>query len=218
MPIEFICQSCSKKLRVPDDSGGKKSRCPDCGAIMQVPQPSYDQQEPPEQPDEYGSLPSPPPHQSDKPAPDFSSSSDLSAQAAASGNISSGSEDPSNPFAEQAVNPYSSPMETGGSGLPPHRGGTIFTMGLMALICSVPNCLCCYLMFMMIPALCLAIPAWVMGRADLLAMRQGGMDPSGEGQTRGGIVMAIIALAICALAIITWIALLVVGIVSSEFN
>ena len=220
MPIEFLCQSCSKKLRVPDDSGGKKTRCPDCGATMLVPQPRYEQ-EPPEKPDQYGSLPSPFAQQSDKPAPDFSSSSDFSAQAAASGNISSSSDDSSNPFAEQPENPYQSPLEmggSGGSGLPPHRGGIIFTMGLMALICSVPNCLCCYFWIMLIPAFTLAIPAWVMGRADLLAMQQGRMDPSGEGQTRSGYIMAIIAVAISILAIVSWFALLVVGMVGGEFN
>ncbi|MFO0905454.1 MAG: hypothetical protein U0939_20765 [Pirellulales bacterium] len=37
MPIEFRCAGCQKLLRTPDDSAGKKARCPDCGAIVDVP-------------------------------------------------------------------------------------------------------------------------------------------------------------------------------------
>lgn len=37
MPIEFRCESCSKLLRTPDESAGKKAKCPQCGAIVDVP-------------------------------------------------------------------------------------------------------------------------------------------------------------------------------------
>ncbi|HND52264.1 MAG TPA: hypothetical protein PLV92_07700 [Pirellulaceae bacterium] len=37
MPIEFRCNGCQKLLRTPDESAGKKARCPDCGAIVDVP-------------------------------------------------------------------------------------------------------------------------------------------------------------------------------------
>jgi hypothetical protein len=37
MPIEFRCPGCSKLLRTPDESAGKKARCPDCGTIADVP-------------------------------------------------------------------------------------------------------------------------------------------------------------------------------------
>ncbi len=37
MPIETICQSCARKLRVPDSHAGKKARCPQCGLIYVVP-------------------------------------------------------------------------------------------------------------------------------------------------------------------------------------
>lgn len=37
MPIETICQGCSKKLRVGDEHAGKQARCPSCGAIYTVP-------------------------------------------------------------------------------------------------------------------------------------------------------------------------------------
>jgi phage FluMu protein Com len=37
MPIEFRCESCSKLLRTPDESAGKKAKCPQCGTIVDVP-------------------------------------------------------------------------------------------------------------------------------------------------------------------------------------
>jgi len=38
MPIEFRCSGCQRTLRTPDDSAGKQARCPECGAIVLVPQ------------------------------------------------------------------------------------------------------------------------------------------------------------------------------------
>jgi hypothetical protein len=37
MTIEFRCPSCNQQLRVPDESVGKKARCPKCQAIVPVP-------------------------------------------------------------------------------------------------------------------------------------------------------------------------------------
>ena len=36
MPIEFPCNSCGKKLRVPDTAVGKKARCPNCQTVNVV--------------------------------------------------------------------------------------------------------------------------------------------------------------------------------------
>ncbi len=36
--IEFHCARCGKKLRVRDDTGGKRGKCPQCGAVLDVPQ------------------------------------------------------------------------------------------------------------------------------------------------------------------------------------
>lgn len=37
MPIEFFCPGCSKLLRTPDESAGKKAKCPQCATIVDVP-------------------------------------------------------------------------------------------------------------------------------------------------------------------------------------
>jgi uncharacterized RDD family membrane protein YckC/phage FluMu protein Com len=37
MPIEFNCSQCNKQLRTPDETAGKKAKCPQCGAVTQIP-------------------------------------------------------------------------------------------------------------------------------------------------------------------------------------
>jgi phage FluMu protein Com/uncharacterized membrane protein len=39
MPIAFRCTGCQRLLRTADDSVGKPAKCPECGAIVTVPQP-----------------------------------------------------------------------------------------------------------------------------------------------------------------------------------
>ncbi len=39
MPIEFLCNACSRKLRVPDGTGGKTCCCPVCKTKLLIPQP-----------------------------------------------------------------------------------------------------------------------------------------------------------------------------------
>jgi len=37
MPIEFNCQGCGTFIRTPDNSAGKKGKCPKCQTIVQIP-------------------------------------------------------------------------------------------------------------------------------------------------------------------------------------
>lgn len=39
MPWEFHCQFCGSRLRVPENTAGKRTRCPSCGAEQAIPQP-----------------------------------------------------------------------------------------------------------------------------------------------------------------------------------
>ena len=39
VPIEFHCPQCQHRLRTPDDSAGKQSRCPQCGHVQAIPKP-----------------------------------------------------------------------------------------------------------------------------------------------------------------------------------
>jgi phage FluMu protein Com len=38
MAIEFRCSQCNKLLRTGDDTVGKKAKCPECGAVMTIPE------------------------------------------------------------------------------------------------------------------------------------------------------------------------------------
>ena len=35
--IEFLCDQCKKRLRVPDESAGKKAKCPQCESVQDIP-------------------------------------------------------------------------------------------------------------------------------------------------------------------------------------
>ena len=58
-------------------------------------------------------------------------------------------------------------------GMLPHRGGMILSFGLLGwTVCFF-----------------FGIPAWILGASDLRAMRDGRMDPAGEGMTRAGLYL-----------------------------
>lgn len=42
MAIEFRCQRCDKLLRTPDESAGKKAKCPECATIQDVPEQGFE--------------------------------------------------------------------------------------------------------------------------------------------------------------------------------
>jgi hypothetical protein len=65
----------------------------------------------------------------------------------------------------------------------PHRGAAVLTLGILALVGLV---IC-------IPSLILGPIAWVMGSNDLVLIRSGRMDRSGEGLTTSGQTCGIIA-------------------------
>ncbi len=63
--------------------------------------------------------------------------------------------------------------------LEPHRGTLILVLGILSI------CLPCF-------SLVLGPIAWYMGASDLRAIRQGRMDPSGEGTTKAGYICGIV--------------------------
>jgi hypothetical protein len=75
-----------------------------------------------------------------------------------------------------------------------HRGSSILTLGILSLC-----------MFFCMPGFILAIVTLVMALNDLAAMRRGQMDETGRGQTKAGLICAIIALVFEGLAIFSCI-------------
>ena len=70
--------------------------------------------------------------------------------------------------------------------LEPHRGGLILALGIISLLVCGP----------------VGIAAWVMGSADLQAMRRGTMDPTGQGPTQAGYICGIIASVFMAIGLV----------------
>jgi hypothetical protein len=79
----------------------------------------------------------------------------------------------------------------------PHRGDTILLLGLASLGT---------IMFCWPFNLALAIAAWVMGQHDLAEMREGRMDPDGQGNTQAGRVCGIVSVAVSVLLVLGGIA------------
>jgi hypothetical protein len=107
----------------------------------------------------------------------------------------------SNPFADrpdQDTNPYVSPtaLQTPvRSYRQPHRGGLILTFGIVGLLCCMP----------------LGIVAWVMGAADLKAIRAGTMDPAGQSMTQAGMVIGIISVVLACIGIVVNVLMVVLS-------
>ena len=80
-------------------------------------------------------------------------------------------------------------------GLEPHRGTLILVLGILSLV------LCSFFT---------GIPAWIMGKGDLAKIKDGMMDPEGEGTTKAGMICGMICCIITAvsLAIVLFIVIL----------
>ena len=77
----------------------------------------------------------------------------------------------------------------------PHRGGAILALGIIGLVV----CQIC------------SIIAWVMANTDLPKMRDGRMDPEGEGLTSAGKILGIIGVVMIIASIGIVILILVLG-------
>ena len=81
-------------------------------------------------------------------------------------------------------------------GLEPHRGTLILVLGILSLV------LCGFFT---------GIPAWIMGKGDLAKIKDGMMDPEGEGPTKAGMICGMICCIISAVGIGLIILLMILG-------
>lgn len=227
MPIEFRCVQCNKLLRTPDDSAGKTGQCPHCQTRMEIPKPPPK----PVSDDLFGAPPA------DPPPLDYKGPGEPMGAAPAP-NVFSDSYG-ERMYGPAGYSPYSSSPGVGygyptapsaGYGYPaahyrPHRGAMILTFGIISTISAAANslgCLCCFFWIVSIPAaplaLGLGIPAWVMGQADLHAMKSGYMDPSGHGITMTGYIMGIVGVALVALGAVGFLISFVFGFANAAIN
>ena len=94
------------------------------------------------------------------------------------------------------MNPSPSQFGTAPGGLEPHRGTLILVLGILSLV------LCSFFT---------DIPAWIMGKGDLAKIKDGMMDPEGEGPTKAGMMCGMICCIINAVLIGLFILLMILG-------
>ena len=94
------------------------------------------------------------------------------------------------------INSNPSQFGTAPGNLEPHRGTLILVLGILSLV------LC---------GLFTGIPAWIMGKGDLIKIRDGTMDPEGKDSTKAGMICEIISCTITAVILAIFILLIFVG-------
>ncbi|MCI0460620.1 MAG: zinc-ribbon domain-containing protein [Gemmataceae bacterium] len=82
------------------------------------------------------------------------------------------------------------------SHMQPHRGSLILTLGIVSFFCF--SCI-------------LGPVSWAMGASDLNKMRNGEMDPEGEGSTRAGMICGIISTILVVIVTIFYVILFAAG-------
>ena len=95
------------------------------------------------------------------------------------------------------------PQAPAGMPVKPHRGGMILAFGIIGIVCS---------------CIIFAILAWVMGGGDLKEMAAGRMDRTGEGMTKAGKIIGMIATILQIVVFVIWIILVAVGAASFSFR
>jgi hypothetical protein len=95
----------------------------------------------------------------------------------------------------------------------PHRGPMVLVFGIISVVFSVFSCCGAPGMLAGVVALGLGIPAWVIGRRDLRRIREGQMDPAGEGQTQAGMICGIVGTCIAGTLMLIAVVIIVVYVV-----
>jgi predicted Zn finger-like uncharacterized protein len=191
------CPSCGRKLRVPDELLGKAVKCPTCEHMFEAPTAQAQTTSPAVFPQAPNSAFSPPaaPHESAAPlgsegqptanqdtdfqrCPNCAERNDKdAAHCRFCGEALQHAEQEADRPGEQ-THPPSVRRDA-----EPHHGPLILVLGIISIV---------MVMVCGLVGLPLGIAAWVMGRRDLLKMRQHVMDPEGAGLTQAGMICGII--------------------------
>jgi hypothetical protein len=81
-------------------------------------------------------------------------------------------------------------------GMKPHRGVLVLVLGILGLVLCVIS----------------GIVAWILGSTDLKEMDAGRMDPTGRSLTQAGKIIGIVAVCLNVLALLFWLAMMILGI------
>ena len=210
MPTIVDCPSCNRKLRVPDDLLGRNVKCPTCSTTFQASVSPSSVMTPPAPP----APPAKPQAVAEPPA--FSDGPPLAQKRCpyCGENVVADAERCQH--CGELLEGEDRPWERHGGAVrrdsEPHRGGMILTFGIVSVclgpIGMVPPCCYINILFSGI-GLGLGIAAIIMGKNDLAKMRQGVMDPQGQGTTQAGWICGIVGTVLNALAMVAWIGLVI---------
>jgi hypothetical protein len=214
MPIEVSCNHCGKTLRVGDEHAGGQARCPLCNTVFTVPGGA-----PATVPAEHWYLKTPegqvygpvPKSELDRWLHDGRVATDCQLRCGDPGAWQPAEElypvlkpgspsQPLNPFADGSVAAREGGTATvladPASFLTPHRGPLVLVLGILGWVFSCPV---------------FSVIAWVLGSSDLREMREGRMDPGGQGLVQAGHILGVIytLLWIAILAIFLFVVVLV---------
>lgn len=198
MPIEFSCPNCQKAYRVGDANAGKRFACKECGQPVEVPAageqlpqdsgpqvqaPQQQQRAPLQKPKLPGGKGPGGPRLPGGPRPGGPRPPGGGPRPPGPQPMGAPGGHPPQPYGQQGYGP---PMK-------PHRGTAVLILGILSwVVCG----------------LC-AIPGLIMGGADLKQMRSGVMDRSGEGMTKAGYYLSMVAVIFMVLGLVMFLVLIV---------
>ena len=172
------CPECKKSLQVPDDLIGKKVQCPECKHMFTA--------QGPEAIGVISSRPSPPPLPPKRPAWEKQTVDDESSDRYDVSKRPRVEDDDDDIDEDRPSRRRSRRRSSNRGNYLPHRGGLILAFGIMAIV-----------VFPIFGPF-----AWIMGNTDLREIRDGRMDPEGEGMTQTGRILGMVATIIAAVSII----------------
>jgi hypothetical protein len=166
MAETVACPSCQRKLQVPEPFLGQKVQCPECRHMF-VAATTTVSAEP---------MPAPPAESKRKSRPRYDEDDEEDIPRRRSRR---------DDFDDDDDYDYDDIRDRrrGRNRYPPHRGGIVLALGLVALVGGMSL----YLPLLLGPV------AWALGSWDLRAMREGNMDPDGISMTQAGQVCGIVA-------------------------
>lgn len=186
MAIEFRCDHCSKMMRTPDDSGGKRGRCPHCNETTQIPNRSTAGMNQPIVEQTFDEQSFAPTGQSQLPAhgqlsaPNSYSPSNYSGQTPYKGIIS----------LVLGIVSIVSPL-----------------VGLLTICCCWPVAT----IFLVVSVAC-GIPAILLGYLDLRGIKQGVVDDAGRGLALTGLILGSVGTIVSSIILVVSIVFFVIAI------
>ena len=185
MTIEFNCPDCNKLLRTTDEKAGFTAKCPSCGTTISVPDA-----------DQFGNAApfdvreNDDSHEQD---PSARSESDIKTCPMCGAQVEAAARRCQN-CGEDLL---AAPWRYASMQLKPHRGVVILVFAILSWVICFG----------------FGIAAWIMANEDLKEMKAGRMDPSGEGITFAGKIIAMIQIILlCVGFLLTCLVMILSGI------